>query len=549
MVANGADAESIVLGVGETFTLPVKADSGYTIGDTELISVSKKTVTALKTGTSELSYKGTDGKNYNYSFQVNSAPTSINLNLKSKTLYTNKSLKLKYTLPAESSGAVKFRSSDKKIASVTPDGTVFAKKEGSVTVTATTYNNKTASCKIKVKQDVAQIKMSRQRIALPKKTTYKISATVNSGAVSKSYKWKSSNKKVATVKGSGKSAVISTKKAGKTNITVTAANGKKQTCTVNVTSTKTTDSIAKQINSQPLYKEKTGLVALDKLVDKIFKKIFKKGYTTYDKVKAIYDYEIKHFTYGFTFLSDKKIKSMKSSKNRKYNAYYDKNMVEMAYKTLTSNVGVCDNYAAVFMVMTRAIGLDTYSVGGLTTKAGGGWTGHAWNNMLVNGRYIVFDPQVEDNIANGGKIYYYRFAKTENEVKNNYQYIGRENDIRSFNHFKDAGDFTIRLNLSYGGKTVSKKYVWKYKQGDFWGNYVDYDTVKVNLGSYYGNVDYSIDVLKGCGGYCISGDKKNYKESCVYWNDKIAGTIYVDESVTYTILDENSGRAFEITFI
>ncbi|MCH5298888.1 MAG: Ig-like domain-containing protein [Ruminococcus sp.] len=548
--ANGADSVSIVLGVGETYTLPVKTDSEYTIGDTGVIGVSTKTVTALKAGVSTLSYKGTDSKMYTYSFKVNSAPSAIKLNCKSKTLYTNESLNLKYTLSAGSSGSVSFKSSNKKIASVSPDGRVFAKKKGNVTITASTYNGKTASCKIKIKQSVVRIDMSRQRIALPKKTKFKLKATVNSGAVSKSYKWKSSNKKVATVKGNGKSAVISTKKQGKAIITVKASNGTKQTCTVNVTSTKTTDSMEKQINSQPLYKEKTGFVALDKLVNKISKKIFKKGYSTYDKVKAIYDYEIKNFTYGHASLSTKQAKAAYSnSKNRLYTAYCDSDIADRAYASLLTNTGVCNDYAAVFVVMTRAIGLDTYSVGGLTTMAGGGWTGHEWNNMLVNGKYIVFDAQVEDNIANGGRINYYRFAKKENEVKNNYKYGGREAEIKAFKHFKAADDFSIKLTLTSGNKSSTKEYVWKYDVKRFLQGYIywAHNFIDVDLGVYDDDiVNYSIEILKGSGAYYISGDSKNYKTDTVYCIDKFEGSLKAYE--LYELLeisDADSGCAFE----
>lgn len=543
--ANGADSVSIVLGVGETYTLPEQAASEYIIGDESVIAVGTKSVVALKAGSSTLSYKGYNSKLYNYSVRVNPAPSSIKLNYGSKTLYTNKSLKLKYTLSAGSSGAVSFKSSNKKIASVSPDGTVFAKTKGTVTVTASTYNGKTASCKITIKQAVTQINMSVQRIALPKKTKFKLKATVNSGAVSKSYKWKSSNKKVATVKGSGKNAVISTKKQGKATITVKSSNGTKQTCTVNVTSTKTTDSLEKQINSQPLYKEKTGLVALDKLVKKISKKIFKKGYSTYDKVKAIYDYEIKNFTYGHAFLSTKQSKAAYSNKkNRVYSSYFDSSIVDMAYASLVTNTGVCDNYAAVFVVMTRAIGLDTYTVGGLTTKAGGGWTGHAWNNMLVNGKYIVFDAQVEDNISNGGKIYYYRFAKKENEVKNNYKYSNRDAEVKAFNHFKSAGEggFSINIKLTGDGKTVSKKCVWS-KDKSFFGGY---NTVDLDVGAYFGDVDYSIEVISGSGGYYIDGDSKNYKKNALYCIDKFEGTLDAIQLFGFTITDAGSGCTFEL---
>ncbi len=532
--------DQLFLGEGETFTLPFEAQSEYNIGDPSVISVDGKTVTALKTGRSTLNYTGVDGEVYLYAIIVNQAPSSIKLNCSKKTLYTNKSFDLHYGIPAGTSSAVTFKSSNKKAVSVSPNGKVFAKKKGSYTVTASTYNGKTAQCRVTVKQAVSRIDLSRQRIALSVKGKYKLKAFVNSKAVSKSYKWKSSNKKVASVKGKGKSAVITAKKKGKAVITVKASSGVKQSCIVNVTSTKTSDSMAKQINSQPLYKEKTGFKALDKLVNKIFKKIFKKGYSTYDKVKAIYDYEIKKFDYGHSFLNSKQASKAYSKDDRIYKSGYDSYIAGRAYTTLVTNIGVCTDYAAVFTVMTRALGLDTYSVGGTTTKAGGGWTGHDWNNMIINGKYIVFDAQVEDNISEsmGGSINYYRFAKKKNEVKNNYKYRGRENSIRSYKHFKSVNDekFSIKLELNYGGKTMSKQYVWKLN-----GNFA-YNTINLDLGSYEGKVKYKIKVLNGGGSYYLSGDGDNY--SGYYSISTFEGETDAYSLSVMALADRYSGRSF-----
>ena len=85
-----------------------------------------------------------------------------------------------------------------------------------------------------------------------------------------------------------------------------------------------------------------------------------------------------------------------------------------------NHVGVCDDYTAAFVFMTRAIGLESYYQSGQTHKASGGYTGHAWCVMLIDGTQYVFDPQVEDNIAGGGKISYQRFCKTYDEVAGKY---------------------------------------------------------------------------------------------------------------------------------
>ncbi len=43
-----------------------------------------------------------------------------------------------------------------------------------------------------------------------------------------------------------------------------------------------------------------------------------------------------------------------------------------------------------------------------------------WCVVVIDGMEYVFDPQVEDNIANGGKIRYLRFCKTYDEVADKY---------------------------------------------------------------------------------------------------------------------------------
>lgn len=420
----------------------------YTVSDPDIIEVKNGEVYALKAGTATLSFTAWNDEEYEYSITVNPAPTSIKLNYTSKTIYTGKSFKLKYTVTGGTGEDVYLSSSNPDVAYIN-DNTVYAQRKGTTTITASTYNGKKAVCKVTVKQSITGIRLSRQRIAIPKKAKFKLKAKLDKGAKSKFYKWSSANKKVATVKGKGKTAVITAKKPGKAIITVKVSNGKKQTCTVRVTKSKTTDGIKKQINSQPLYKEKTGYEALDKLVQKIFKKIFKKGYSTYDKIKAIYDYEIKTFVYGNKSMTYKQQKKASNSKRRYYATFYDEDIVYCAYRTLVTKTGVCSDYAAVFTVMTRALGLDTYCVSGDTTKAGGGWTGHTWNNMIVNGRYVVFDAQVEDDISGGGAINYYRFAKPDSEMRRYYKESNREDDITSFNHFKEKFELATVVNTNY----------------------------------------------------------------------------------------------------
>ena len=116
--------------------------------------------------------------------------------------------------------------------------TLTAKKAGTATVTIhTTTNNKTASCKITVKNAPSSVKTNPTSLTLGKGETYTISECTNSGsyASAANLKWSSSNTSVAAVtKGSGNKAKITAKGVGTAYIKITLYNGKTASCKVTV---------------------------------------------------------------------------------------------------------------------------------------------------------------------------------------------------------------------------------------------------------------------------------------------------------------------------
>ena len=88
--------------------------------------------------------------------QVKIAPRQIKLNVKSKiTLKKGKKKTIKYTVyPANAvNKAVKFKSSNKKVATVSKKGVIKAKKKGKATITITTVEgNVKAKIKVTVKK-------------------------------------------------------------------------------------------------------------------------------------------------------------------------------------------------------------------------------------------------------------------------------------------------------------------------------------------------------------------------------------------------------------
>lgn len=145
------------------------------------------------------------------------------------------------TKPSKASKSVKWKSSNKKVATVSKSGYVTGKKKGTVKITATSKKNKKAkkTIKIKVKDLKAKsVTMSKKSaILFPNdKTTLKATVKGSAGFYNQGVTWKSSNTSVATVNSKGS---VTAKKAGKATITATEKGGsKKATCAVTVSGIK-----------------------------------------------------------------------------------------------------------------------------------------------------------------------------------------------------------------------------------------------------------------------------------------------------------------------
>lgn len=162
----------------------------------------------------------------------------IVLNVTKKTMNVGQTttLKVKKVSPSNASKSVKYSTSKKSVATVDSKGKIKAKAAGTATITVTSKSNSKvkATCKVTVKQPVKEIRISKSVLAVQKGKTVNIKATVKpKNASNKKLKYKTSNKKIATVNSKGKVKAI---KNGTVTITVTAADGskKKATCKVGV---------------------------------------------------------------------------------------------------------------------------------------------------------------------------------------------------------------------------------------------------------------------------------------------------------------------------
>lgn len=156
------------------------------------------------------------------------------------------------------------------------------------------------------------------------------------------------------------------------------------------------------LNHAELYPTSTGVVYCDEVVWATLNQITTDDMSTYEKVLACYNYLVDTCSYGDNVLRLD---------------FPEDNGTARAYGMLVGHVGACDDYSCAFAALVRAIGLNCYTVYGQTARADGGYTGHIWCVIAVDGVEYIFDPQIDDNI--GGSSYY-RFCVTYDDTPGAY---------------------------------------------------------------------------------------------------------------------------------
>lgn len=173
--------------------------------------------------------------------------TSIKLNAAKKTIYNGKAFTLKATVNPKNAAnkAVTYKTSNKKIATVTSKGVVKGIKPGrvNITVTAKDGSKKSAKCTVTVKaQKATKLKISAKKTTTLKKkgASAKIKATLYpSNTYNKLIKVTSSKKGIVKLSASkiksGKTVTVKALKKGSTVVKFTAADGSRKSAQTKVT--------------------------------------------------------------------------------------------------------------------------------------------------------------------------------------------------------------------------------------------------------------------------------------------------------------------------
>ena len=156
--------------------------------------------------------------------------------MKSAGRWMNVRIRLNFSPKSSKTKNLTYKTSNKKIATVSKTGILRTKKKGTVTITAIAKNNKKAKATmtltvgkvvktLKFKEGTKKTVTAGSKFTLH--PTYK-----PKDATTKAVTWKSSNTKVATVSSKGK---VTTKKDGTVTITATAKDAGKKKATFKVT--------------------------------------------------------------------------------------------------------------------------------------------------------------------------------------------------------------------------------------------------------------------------------------------------------------------------
>lgn len=196
-------------------------------------------VTAVDGGTCTISCQAIDGSNAKAACAVTVAVpvTSVELNAHSLKFLVGKSAPFypKVNPTNATTSAVKFTSSDERIAKVGANNMLIAVGPGTciITCTSTDGTEKYDTCKIIVSQPATKISINKSTASVDVNKTVSLSGTASpSNVTNGSISWKSSNTSIATVSSSG---VVTGKKAGTATITCSTSDGTNLSASCKVT--------------------------------------------------------------------------------------------------------------------------------------------------------------------------------------------------------------------------------------------------------------------------------------------------------------------------
>lgn len=174
----------------------------------------------------------TDNQNTNSTIPASASAAQVTSSVNTITLGKGEKVTLPLTMTSNVTlSQLTYRSSNKKVVTVSKKGKLTAKKTGSAKIAVTAPDGTNIQIKVKVKKAPTGIKAKLKKPILTKGKSTTIITTLSKGSASYNLRYKSMNTKIALVNADGK---VTAKKKGTVKIQVKTYNNKKTYVTLKV---------------------------------------------------------------------------------------------------------------------------------------------------------------------------------------------------------------------------------------------------------------------------------------------------------------------------
>ncbi len=225
---------------GDTYTLKetmTPEDTTDTVkwssSDKGIATVKDGVVTAVDGGKATITVTTTSGETAECVVTVKERPaTRIELDKESETLIKGKTVTLSATMsPKNTTDTITWKTSNKKVATVSKKGVVTAVNAGTATITAQASSGVTDTFVITVKVPSTKIALNKSSVSVYRFKTYTLTASMTPSNSTDKITWTTSDENIASVSNKG---VVTANKRGTAVITATTESGKTAKCTVTV---------------------------------------------------------------------------------------------------------------------------------------------------------------------------------------------------------------------------------------------------------------------------------------------------------------------------
>lgn len=167
---------------------------------------------------------------------------------------------------------------------------------------------------------------------------------------------------------------------------------------VDATITYDLEYMIRRLGENPALKSRASkeAIAYSQKLDAIIKSSIKNGMTDKEKILALHDYMIKHYSYDYSY-----------------------NQESYSYLGLIDNsTGVCQAFATMLAELASRCGIKAGTVTGYAGEPGGTLGAHMWNCVQINGKTYYLDVTFDENFTTGDKPSRHFCLLSENDFYN-----------------------------------------------------------------------------------------------------------------------------------